>query len=184
MLTMFHFSFLLKKSKMSHSRASITDKARQSAETSSSLAVSQAVVLVLAALLSCTSSSRLVSCRALQVCPLRSTEICTRDPKTGEKLLLIKTQPTALHVERSPLQGLLVNMFSTAVPFLFMWPDMTLSPLEKSGRSLNAKLRLYSPVQHPSSVKCAPSSRYRPRSDAGCSLSLPLAIPLGPHSAA
>lgn len=76
---------------MSHSRANITKKARQPAETGSSLAVSQTVTPVPVALLSCTSSSMLVSfCRAPQIWPLRSTKICRRDPKTGEKLPLLQ----------------------------------------------------------------------------------------------
>lgn len=76
---------------MSHSRANITEKARQPAETSSSLAGSQTVVLVPTALLSRMSRSRLVSSGgAPQVWPQRSIEVCTVDHKTGEKLPLLQ----------------------------------------------------------------------------------------------
>jgi len=78
-----------------------------------------------------------------------------------------------------------MNIFSTAVPLLFTWPDMTLSPLyernalEKSGRSLNGQVATLFPG--PTSLRSAPSSCCTPCCDVGSSLCLPLATPLQPQ---
>lgn len=172
---------------MSHSRTNTT---RKPAESSSSLAGSQTVVLV-PAVLFCKSSSRLVSsCRALQVWPLRYSKTYTRGPETGEKIPLpqLRIQPMPWTLRGDSARSICEHVHHCRpLSFHVAWHDV-IPPLKKKDpwepvKSFNVQAATL--LSDPTALQC----ELCPLCDTQCgaihsSLSLPPAIPLAAYSAA